>query len=62
MNAYWLIEKVSGGHRLTLIGGNGEEIVRAMTIYNEEDDAERAIELAQATATIRYKGGGPTDG
>lgn len=52
MKAQWKIETVSGGYRLTLVGANGEEVLRAMTIYNNKLDALHAIGLAQAADEV----------
>jgi hypothetical protein len=56
MKAHWKIQKVEGlgtGWRLTLVGGNGEEVLRAMTVYNDKRDAQAAMALAQGTFSFR---------
>lgn len=52
MNAYWKITVVPAGYQLTLEGANGEEVLRAMTIYNDRDDAIHAISLARSTSSV----------
>lgn len=52
MNAHWEITTVPAGFQLTLVGANGEEVLRAMTIYNDKDDAFHAITLARTASRI----------
>ncbi len=52
--AHWEITTVPAGYQLTLVGANGEEVLRAMTIYNDKRDAEQAIALA-GTIHVQYK-------
>jgi uncharacterized protein YegP (UPF0339 family) len=49
---HWEIVTVPAGFRVRLVASNGQEIMRAMTIYNDKRDAESAIRLARQTETI----------
>jgi uncharacterized protein YegP (UPF0339 family) len=48
MAAHWEAEEVKGGFRLTLVGDNGEEVMRAMTLYDDHRDARHAVDLARS--------------
>lgn len=47
-DARWVIREEPGGWRVTLVGAQGEEVMRAMTLYNDIRDARHAIDLARA--------------
>jgi hypothetical protein len=56
--AHWMIQPqpLEAGtrrvYRLILMGGNGEEIMRAMTLYNDKRDALHAAGIAQRAQVI----------
>lgn len=60
---HWVVVEMEEGYRLVLMGGNGEEVMRAMTIYNDERSADHAITLAQRTQVVVRvdEHGNPTD-
>lgn len=56
-DAHWVIAPERSGYRVLLIGANGEEVMRAMTLYDERRDAIHAIRLAQQADQVRDESG-----